>query len=61
MKNITINQTKSQSNVFCLHILEHGQHTNAYVFAKSMNKAMDIINRQFSHKNILQVTRLEYK
>ena len=60
MKNIPKNQTKSQSNVFCLQILEHGQHTNAYVFAKSMNKAMAIINRQFSHKNVLQVTRLDY-
>ena len=60
MKNLSKNQTKTQSNVFCLQILEHGVHTNAYVFAKSMNKAMAIINRQYSHKNVLSVERLHY-
>jgi hypothetical protein len=60
MKNLSKNQTKTQSNVFCLQILEHGVHTNAYVFAKTMNKAMAIINRQYSHKNVLSVERLHY-
>jgi len=60
MKNLSKNQTKTQSNVFCLQILEHGVHTNAYVFAKSMNKAMAIINRQYSHRNVLSVERLHY-